>query len=118
MSGGTLGEIGNAIRDKKKHMPNETESEIIVVAGKNNIKQAQGSSELAKVAYSIDKGIEKIVNQIDDNQKVNFVNIIPEPEELTPHQSIISDYLELTLNKTSDKNDKVQVTHIESVNEE
>ena len=69
MSGGTLGEIGNAIRDAKKHMSNEAESEIIVVAGKNNIKQAQGSSELAKVAYSIDKGIEKIVNQIDDNQK-------------------------------------------------
>ena len=75
MSGGTLGEIGNAIRDKKKHMPNEVVPEVIVVAGKNNVKQVQGTNELAKVAYSIDKGIEKIVNQIDDNQKVNFVNI-------------------------------------------
>ena len=117
MSGGTIGEIGNVVRDDKESNGLTVEkSEIIVLAGKNNVRQVDGSNDMAKAAYAIDKGIEKIVNGLDERQEVNFVNVIQEPEDITPHQNIISDYMEMTLNNISSTNPKVKVTHIPGEN--
>ena len=114
MSGATLGEIGNAMRDDTKNGKGPERPEIMVIAGKNDIKKVEGTKDITKVAYAVDKGIGKIVKEINDKQTLNFVNIIPEPEEITPHQHIISDYIELSLNKTCDQHDNVTVTHIAS----
>ena len=113
MSGGTIGEVGNAVRDDKAtNGLSANKSEIIVLAGKNNIKQVDGTNAMAKAAYAIDKGIEKIINSLDETQQVNFVNVMPEAEDVTPHQNIISDYMEMSLNSISTSNSKVEVTHI------
>ena len=117
MSGGTIGEIGNAVRDDKQSNGLGAEKEeIIIVAGKNNLKQIEGTRDLAKAAYAIDKGIEKIVNKLDNNQQVNFVNVTPQAETITPHQSIVSDYMEMSLNKVSESNTQVKVTHVNGEN--
>ena len=117
MSGGTIGEIGNAVRDDKQTNGLGAEkSEVIVIAGKNNLKQIDGTRDLAKAAYAIDKGIEKIVSELDDTQQVNFVNVIPQPETITPLQNIISDYMEMSLNNVSESNTQVNVTHVNGEN--